>query len=254
MAVIDDGFAYLYPKAAQAFSKKASTITRLPPMEASTALYAALDEEQAHTIYLTPLLSSEIPTILSRNESTRVAYMGTATLRPRPRLYTAIFSSMDAADLAARYLATHHDNNEKPEGTRTAALFAGSEADRLAKRFTEIYRQAGGLGDLIVRTTSDTYSQTLADELKSFDIVAGYLASSPSETEQWLSQAFDPYAHIVVEYALPDSGGATMAHRAVAWNVEATIASLHEKLTTHLEGEIPGIWKITEYEGKRGVK
>ncbi len=254
MAIIDDGFAYLYPRAAQAFSKKVATLTILPPSEASAALYAALDAGQAHTIYLSPLLASEVSTILSRNDSTRVAYMGTATLRANPRLYAAVFSSKDATELAAKFLAAHKDSKTDPEKARIAALFSGSEADQLAETFMKAYLQAGGLGELILRTTPEGYSQKLAEELISLDISSGYVSSTPTDTQRWLTQGFDPYAFVIVENALPDSGGPTMAAGAIAWNVEATIASLDQKLSANLAGQIPGTWKMIEFEKKRGVK
>lgn len=254
MAIIDDSFAYLYPKTAQAFSKIADTLTILPRSEASTALYAALDEEEAHTFYLSPLLASEISTILSRNDASRVAYMGTATLPVNPRLYAAIFSSLDAADLAAKFLAAHRDSKTDPEQARIAALFTGSEADLRAETFMKAYLKAGGPGELIVRTTPEGYSQTLAEELLSLDIGSGYVSSTPADTQRWLTQGFDPYAFVIVENALPDSDSLTMAYGAVAWNVEATLASLHQKLSQGQTGQSPGTWKIIEYERNRGIK
>lgn len=254
MALIDDGFAYLYPEAKEAFSKKVASITMLPPSGASTELYAALDEEQPNTIYLSPLLSGDIPTILSRNDTTRIAYMGTATLRQDPRLFVAHFSSSDAATMAARFMATRRETQTKPQETLSAAVFTGNDADTIAKTFLQAYREAGGQGEPIIKTSYEPYSQAIADELRSMDIVEAYIACPPSETARWLAQGFDPYAYILVEYALPDVHETTMASGAAAWDIEATLGSLSKIVSNGMAGQIPGTWKIIEYRRKGGVK
>lgn len=250
LAVIDPVFAYLAPDSIKSFSATAQARSLLPDTEASASLYATIDAKAPKIVFLTPLLASEIEPILSRNDETRVIYLGNAHPRPNPRLYAAVFSSTDAAaragDLAAaeaaRLKAELPADDPPPS---VAAVFAGTEElDARSEAFLEAYRAAGGSGVPIIEQSAQGFSQIVADRLKSLDIRIGYIAAAPRDAERWAHQAFDQYAYLAMEYSLPPQQTSSRADSFVAWDIEATLSSLRKNLSAGEARIDKGLWKI----------
>lgn len=243
LAVLDPVFVHLAPEAARTFASRTGEQLMLPATGASTALYGALDSKNPPTVYLSPLLASEVGPILSRDPAVRVAYLGNAAPARHDRLYAALFSASDAASLAGRALA-REAQKLGPEA-RVAALFSGfSEAEAAALAFREAFMAHGALAEPTIHTSPDGYNQAAADRLKALDIRAAYISAPPRESERWAVQSFDPEAYIVIEQALAPSPTVSMADAFIAWDLEATLDVLTGRLASSRPGTVPGVWKL----------
>lgn len=244
VAFVDPVLAYLSPGTVRSFSAVAGEATVLPDTGPQAALYAALDDAAPATVFLTPLLGSEIRTILSRDDRTRVAYVGTASPEPDPRLYAAILSSADAAAAGGRLAAEEASRLGGAAPVRVAAVFSGADdAGARAAAFVAAYASAGGTDEPIVESTAAGFSQAVAERLRAMDVRVAYIAAPPGDTERWAVEAFDPYAFVACEYALPADRPASSVDAFVAWDVAKTLANLGDSLSQGRPGSIPGAWK-----------
>lgn len=251
LAVIDPVFAYLSPDGAKSFGSAARDAVTLPENGASAALYAAVDSARPRIVFLSPLLSPEIQAILSRDESARVAYLGNASPRPDARLYAAVFSSADAATMAAPIVAS--ESAKIGAEARTAAVFAGiPDADAVSAAFIEAFKAAGGRPEPILEVSQQGFSQAVADRLKAMDIRAAYIAAPPRDAERWASQAFDLSAFVVIEQGLPPSPTVSSADAFISWDIGASLSSLAERMEEEMPGTFPGAWKSAPTERYAG--
>ncbi len=252
VAFVDPVLAYLSPGTVRSFSSVAAEAIVLPDTGSQAALYAALDDAAPEAVFLTPLLGSEIRTILSRNGGARVAYLGTASPEPDTRLYAAVFSSADAAAAGGRLAAEEASRIGGASPVRVAAVFSGADdTGARAAAFVAAYASAGGIGEPIVEFSAAGFSQAVAERLRAMDVRAAYIAASPGDTERWAVEAFDPYAFVACEYALPADRPGSSADAFVAWDVARTLADLGESLSEGRPGSIPGAWK-TVRNGRYG--
>jgi len=251
VAVVDPVLAYLSPAAVRSFSAVAGGATVLPETSTQAALYAALDEATPATVFLSPLLGSEIRTILSRNDGARVAYLGIASPEPDPRLYAAIFSSADAAAAGGRLAAEEASRIRGDAPARVAAVFSGAgDADERAAAFVAAFAAAGGSGAPIVERSESGFSQAVAERLRAMDVRVAYVSAPPGDLERWAFEAFDPYAFVALEYALPADSGSS-ADAFIAWDVAGTLSLLSASLSDERPGSVPGAWK-TVRNGRYG--
>ena len=242
VAVMDPVFAWLSPAGAGAFGSVARDVVELPDSGASAALYAALDSAKPHTVFLSPLLASEIQAILSRDGNARVAYLGNATPASDRRLYAAVFSSIDAASLAGAILAAE-SVKIGPEARAAAVFTDPSVAEAASAAFRDAFMAAGGAQEPRIELSTQGFSQNVADRLKSQDIRAAYVSAPPRDAERWTKQAFDPSAFVIIEQGLPPSPTVSSADAFVAWDVESSVSSLGSRLETGQAGAMPGAWK-----------
>ena len=241
MAFIDPVFAYAAPEAAKAFGETVRETVVLPDAGTSAALYASLDATRPSWVFLSPLLASEINGILSRDESTRVAYLGDASPSAAPRLCTATFSSVDASRLAGARAAAESMKATGLDAFGVGAVFVEREA---ADAFVAAYSAAGGQGESFVEMAPYGFSQAAADRLKALDIRVGYVSASPKDSERWVRQAFDQYAFVLAEFPLPSERPVSAADALVAWDMDATLSVLHDVMTAGRDGNSPGIWRF----------
>lgn len=258
LAIIDPVFAYLSPDSVKTYASAAQEFTILPDSNASTTLYATLDTQAPKTVFLSPLLASEIEPILSRNDETRVVYLGTVHPKPHPRLLAAIFYESDAAAQGGELAAAESNRlmakqaNESPP-PRVAAVFAGiSEAESCSAAFTKAYREAGGSGEPIIEISSQGFANSVAERLKTLDIRVGYISAAPRDAERWVRLAFDQYAYIALEYALPSRQTSSQADAFVIWDMDTTLSALVKKLSVHDSSPENGHWKIV-YNDETGI-
>ncbi|MBU1078900.1 MAG: hypothetical protein KKB59_00285, partial [Spirochaetes bacterium] len=248
LAVLDPVFAYLSPEAVRAYSGAAREVVVLPDEGASAALYAAIDAAAPETVYLSPLLASEIDSVLSRNATTRVAFLGANRPKDDPRLYAAVFSSSDAAAAAGAIAAS--ESLKHGDAPLVAAVFSGTvDHGAASEAFLSSFRESGGRGEPIIETSPQGYSQAVADRLKALDIWVGYVSAAPPDTERWIRQAFDEYAFVAAEFSLPPEGTDSSASSVVSWDVEETLAAIASRLEEESAGSFPGLWK-TAYKGR----
>jgi hypothetical protein len=245
-------FAYLSPDSVKTYARAAQELALLPDSNASATLYATIDAQAPGIVLLSPLLASEIEPILSRNDETRVMYLGNAQPRSHPRLTAAVFYSMDAASrggmLAAaestRLMAVPSADRQPP---RVVAVFAGNgDAEACSDAFVEAYRAAGGYGEPMIEISAQGFVQAAAERLKTLDVRVGYIAAVPRDAERWARQAFDQYAYLAMEYSLPPLQTTSQADAFIVWDIEATLSTLVLKLSAEGEHIEKGLWKTVE--------
>jgi hypothetical protein len=242
---IDPVFAYAVPSTGRLFSSVVRSVIVLPETGTSAALYAGLEELAPRVVLLSPLLASEIDSILSMDDSRIVAIFGEGSRSASPRLHSAEFSPTEAARLAGSAAAT--ENSGFRPGSRVAGVFAGAPIENLRKAsaaFAAAYAEAGGSGTPILETTEEDFSQALAQNLVSLDIGIAYVSAPPDTTERWLREAFDPFAYLMVEMPLPSSRHQTLADAMVVWDIGATLRTLFAGIENGSHGQLAGIWGI----------
>jgi len=258
LAVIDPVFAYLSPDSVKAYSAAVQKLAILPDSGASAALYASIDAQAPRTVFLSPLLATEIGSILSRNDQIRVVYLGTVQPELHPRLHAAFFSSIDAAsrggtlaaEVNARLMADLPAGSEPPG---VAGIFAGTaDAERCSDAFAEAYREAGGPGEPLIEISATGFAQAAAERLKTLDIRVGYIAADPRDAERWARQAFDQNAYLVMEYSLPAPRTTSLADAFVVWDMDATLSVLVQKLESADTGMEKGLWKTVPNDQTEG--
>jgi hypothetical protein len=245
IAFIDPVLAGAVPDSTAWYAAAASKVIVLPEAHAATTLYADIDAMKPRAVLLSPLLGSEIAAILGRDNDTRVAYAGYTTPVAHPRLFSATFSMVGAAELAGTVLASMTART----GTELIyAIFAGYPteiATRAAESLVQAFGKAGGAEPPRVEILPEPYSQRLADRLKSLDIRAAYVSVPEGMTERWISQAFDSSAFIIAERAFPLHQTATMATVQIIWDMKATLRIVIKRLEEGQNGDIRGVWQAT---------
>lgn len=233
------------PDATAWYAAAAGKVIVLPEANAASTLYADIDAMKPRAVVLSPLLGSEIAAILGRDDDTRVAYAGYMTPMAHPRLFSATFSTVGAAELAGTVLASRATQI----GTGLEyAIFAGYPteiATQAAESFVQAYDKAGGTEPPRVEILPEPYSQQLADRLRSLDIRAAYVSAPQGVTERWISKAFDGSAFIIVERAFPLRQTATMAAIQIIWDMKATLRLVIRRLEEGHNGDIPGVWQAS---------
>jgi len=224
-------------------------------------LYGLLDNPSGNSILLSPLLGSEIEAILSRNDSTFVGYFGENKPKDHPRLFSTIFSPVDAARLAGAQAAVESLRQATGAEVRVAAVFAPiippTQGDSVQTReaseaFLASYRQSGGVGEPYIEVSQQSFSQPAAERLAKLDIQVGYVSASPRETERWILQSFDEQTFKIVEYALPEAVPVFPVSALIVWDMEATLRLLHSNVSQHLSGSSPGTWKYVVFDKRFG--
>jgi len=244
LAIVDPVFAYLSPESMASFATTAREMTVLPESNLSASLYAVIDTKKPETVILSPLLASEITSILGRNDETRVAYLGPAPIQPHPRLYAALFSSVDAAEMAGRLAAVEASRLSGEGLVRVAAVFSGSsEQEKLSEAFSRSFSEEGGPGTPLVELAPAGFSQDSADRLRALDIRIAYIAASPRDTNRWIRQGFDQYSFVIAENPLPSRPTDSRPDAFVCWDIDATLDMLEKNLSDGMAGVSGGRWK-----------
>jgi len=261
VAIIDPIFAYLAPSAVEFIESTVKNLVVLPEIETSSSLYGLLDSPSGNSILLSPLLGSEIEAILSRNDSTFIGYFGENKPKDHPRLFSTIFSSVDAARLAGAQAAIESLRQATGTEVRVAAVFAqiipSTQGDSIQPReaseaFLTSYRQSGGVGEPYIEVSQQSFSQPAAERLAKLDIQVGYVSASPRETERWILQSFDEQTFMIVEYALPEAVPVFPVSALIEWDMEATLRLLHSNVSQRLSGSSPGPWKYVVFDKRFG--
>lgn len=260
LAIIDPVFAFLAPSAVDLMEAAVKNLVILPDVDTSAALYAQLDTLSPTIILLTPLLGSELEAILSRNESSFIGYLGVTAPKESSKLFSTIFSSVDAAKLAGTQAAIASIQNSYGNDIKVGAIFAPLQAEPPDSRvpldaseaFLTSYKAGGGIGEPYIEVSQQAYSQSTADRLAKLDIQVGYISASPRETERWRVEAFDASAFIVAEFALPDDPLDIPVSAVVAWDLESAMDILQVNARQHLSGSSEGPWKYLVYQKPNG--
>jgi hypothetical protein len=248
---IDPVFAYAVPSTAKLFSAQVRHVTVLPENGTSAALYAELEHTSPRVVLLSPLLFTEIDAVLSMDESRKVAIFGEYPRPANPRLFQAIFSRTDAARLAGSTAAL--EARKDPAGAKVAALFAGDTQEALqavAKAFSESFLASGGSDAPVLELSAEDFSQGIAQKMASLDVQIAYISAPPDVIGRWIREAFDPYAFIIAEIALPDEPEYTFAGTLVVWDIASTLQLLLSGIENENNALIAGKWKIQHKENR----
>lgn len=243
MALVDPVFSFLAPDSADAFKKVARRVIVLPASGGSEALYAAIDAESPSVVFLSPLLASELPGILSRNATTAIAYLGMQPSISDANLYVAAFSDIEAARLSGSRAAMEASRLPATEAMSVAIVAVSTD---VSNAFTEAYLAAGGREQPLVESAAAGFSQAAADRLRDRDVRIAYVSAPPDEVERWIRQAFDPYTFVMAEYPLPGNMTVTAADVIVCWNVKEALRALDSAVDAATPGTIPAPWKLVE--------
>lgn len=244
IAFLDPILAAAVPEAGAWYAAAARRVVVLPETATAATLYADIDTIKPRTIVLSPLLGSELAPLLGRDETTRVAYVGYATPVAHPRLVSATFTAVEAAEAAGAVLAARMTR----QGDGLAyALFAGYPPEisaRAAEALLRAYGKSGGIDPPRVETLAEPFSQALADRLRSLDIRAACVLAPEGETERWIAQAFDRSAYVIAARAFPLGPALTLAKVQVVWDMRATLGDVIRRLDAGRNGDTPGLWRV----------
>lgn len=250
---MDPILAALERETLAAYRGAAGALAVLPEDGAGPALYAAIDRKNPDWVLLSPLLGSEIPSILDSDPDIKVAYAGTRAPADDKRLFAARFSPLDAAALAAGVLAKQAAERSEPEKPAlAAAVFSGPSAQEAADAFKAAWASAGGPDTAIVTVARDGFAPATAAELKLLDVRVAYVSAPLAELSRWAGEAFAPETWIAAEYPLPGElerspstrGMARLFDALVSWNLKATLDSLIGRMKKGANGSDSGLWQV----------
>ena len=250
---IDPVFAYAVPSSARLFASAVRDVIILPETGTSAALYAGLEGLSPRVVLLSPLLATEIDSILSTDDSRIVAIFGESTEKAKPRVHAAGFSSIDAARQAGSTAAA--ETSAGKADAKVCGLFAGSSMEELraaAAAFSEAYVASGGRGEPLLEMVEDGFSQALAQKIASFDVRIAYVSAPPDSAERWIREAFDPDAYVMAELPLPSEQHPTLADALVVWDIGSTLRMLLAGIENGNNEHVSGVWNIQSAESRNG--
>jgi len=241
---MDPILAAAVPDSTAWYAAAARRVIVLPETDAVAALYADIDTMKPRAVVLSPLLGSEIAPILGRNETTRVAYIGYAMPTAHPRLFSATFTVVEAAEAAGTILAARAASQGTGLVYAILAGFPPGTSAVAAEALVQAYGRAGGIDAPRVEILAEPFSQQLADRLRSLDIRTAYVSAPEGETERWMAQAFDRSAYMIAARAFPLRPSLTLAKAQVVWDMKATLGAVLKRLDADQNGDNPGIWQV----------
>lgn len=249
LALVDPIFVKFDKTQLSAYKQVARKTIVLPYIDAQAKLYEAVDNYSPKNIFLSPLLATEIPFLLDRDENTNIFYVGPVELKPSPRLYTSVFYKQDAAEIAAKLMASIlnklHEANEK---LLCLALFPASSTDSSAQEvFSSTFYKESSSGQLIVEQINGANKANSILQYKSTDYRLVYIALEITETEEWLESVFSKDTIIIVEYPLlkPDTGSSVNYY--ICWDMAESLKDLTSRYTEKRANNGSGIWKIVQF-------
>jgi hypothetical protein len=239
LAVLDPVLPVIAPGAAAAIGRQ-SRKTIVLPDEASENLYALLAEEAPDIVFLSPLLAPELERILGSAPEIRIVYLGSFNPVPAAGLYSAGFSSIDAAELAGKVLADQA--RTMPDTVLSAGIFTAGAVEA-AERFTSSYL-AGKPGNTpIIEYIAGTWSAATANRLRTLDIRQVYLAVPGKDAARWAREAFPASTYVLLE--LPLGGDIDPSLDAmIVWDIETGLKTLIKALDVSESASIGGTWKL----------
>jgi hypothetical protein len=239
LVVLDPILPVIAPKTAAAISRQGNK-TLVLPYEASENLYAVLAAETPGILFLSPLLAPELNRILDSSPDTKVVYAGSFKPIPRKGLYSAGFSSVDAAALAGTILA------EQTKGLADTLLCAGIfmiGAEEAAERFVSSY-VAGNSGNTpIIEYIATPWSASTANRLKALDIRQAFIAVPGKDAARWAREVFAGSSYVLLESALGGDVDPSL-DALIVWDMESSLKALVRSLAVTESASIGGTWKL----------
>lgn len=239
LVVLDPVLPVIAPEATATLSRYGRRTVVLP-YEASENLYTLLAAESPAIVILSPLLAPELNRILDSAPGTQVLYMGSFKPTPREGLYSADFSSADAASLAGTVLAEHSQG--LPEGILCAGIFM-SGAEEAAERFVASYLAVNSGNKPIIEYIATPWSASTANRLKSLDIRQAYIAIQGKDAARWAREAFTGSSYVLLESALGKEIDPSL-DALIVWDIEQSLKALIKALAVTESASIGGTWKL----------
>ena len=241
LVILDPVLPVIAPDAAAALSRQGSK-TLVLPYEASENLYAVLAVEAPPIVFLSPLLAPELNRILDSAPTTKVVYVGGFQPIPREGLYSAGFSSADAANLAGTILA--EKSRSLPEKVLCVGIFTRG-AEEAAERFVASYLAVNPENQPIIEYSATTWSASTANRLKARDIRQAYIAIPGKDAARWAREAFAESSYVLMESALGGDVDPSL-DALVVWDLETSLKALVKALAVADSASIGGTWKVIE--------
>lgn len=239
LVVLDPVLPVIAPEAASALGRHGRK-TMILSYEASENLYAVVAAETPNILFLSPLLAPELNRIVDSAPETKVLYVGSTDPAPREGLYSARFSSADAAELAGTVLASQAQT--LPEGVLCVGIFT-SGAEEAAERFVSSYVAGKSVNKPIIEYIAANWSATLANRLKALDIRLAYIAIPGKDAARWAREAFAESTYVLLESALAEEVDPAL-DAVLVWDIENSLQALVKTLAVTESASIGGIWKI----------
>jgi hypothetical protein len=241
LVILDPVLPVIAPEAATAFMRQGrKTVT--VPYEASENLYALVAAEAPAILFLSPLFAPELNRILDSSPGTKIVYLSGHAPPAREGLYSASFSSADAATLAGSVLARKAQTLS--EGILCVGLFLNG-AEEAAEHFVASYLAGKPGNKPIIEYSATPWSASTANRLKALDIRQAYIAIPGKDAARWAREAFASSTNVLLESAL---GGAVdpSLDALVVWDIENSLNALVKTLSVSESASIGGTWKLLE--------
>ncbi len=224
-AVLDPGFASLFPEAEAAFSKKGFIVTVLEAGSAAGALHSFVDANAPERLVVSPLLARELPAIQNARPGMAVAHISYEEQGAQAQATALRFDGLSAARVAGQALAGKFLDGRGSGEALVAAVFAGQDAQAKAQEFSRAFMAAGNSKLPIVEVTNSEWSQEAADRLRALDLSALYLSIPPREAGRWINALSDQTA-VIVESAHKPATPWPGCAGVVRWDLAASLDEL----------------------------
>lgn len=239
LVVLDPVLPIIAPEAAAAIGRQGRH-TIILPYEGSERLYAVLATEAPAIVFLSPLLSPELDGILDSAPGAKVVYVGAYKPAPAAGLYSAGFSSADAAELAGKILA---DQSLALTGQVLAVGIFMIGSEEAAERFVSSYMAGKSGNKPIIEYLASTWSAATANRLSTLDIRQAYIAIPGKDAARWSREAFATGTYVLLESALGGDLDPSLDAMLV-WDIEHSLTTLVKALNVTESASIGGIWKL----------
>jgi hypothetical protein len=241
LVILDPVLPVLAPEVAATIGRYGrSTITL--PFDASGTLYSAIAAEKPAVLFLSPLLAPELDRILDSSPAIRLVYAGGTASAPREGLYSAVFSSADAAGMAGTILAGK-DPTLPPDALCVAIFMNGSE--EAIQRFTDSYLAAKPGNKPIIENIVTPWPTATVNRLKSLDIRQAYIAVPGKDAARWAREVLPGNSFVLMESAF---GGLIdpAVDAMLVWDLDSSLKLLVNRLYASTSASISGIWRLLE--------
>jgi hypothetical protein len=241
LVILDPVLPVMAPDAAAVISRYGRKAITLP-FEASEVLYSAIAEEKPAVLFLSPLLAPEINRILDSTPGIRIVHAGSARLPSRDGLYSASFSSADAAGRAGTVLADKA--RTLPQNFLCIGIFMNGSEEAI-RRFTDAYLAGKPGNEPIIENITTPWSVALASKLRGLDVRLAYIAVPGKDAARWAREVFPGSSYVLLESAFGDMSDPAVDAMLV-WDIDSSLELLVSSLDAAASASIGGIWRLHE--------
>ncbi len=256
IAIIDPIFAKLDTGTDHSYRKVAQKVIVLSSENTQEELYDIIEMHSPKTIFLSPLLSAEIPAILSRDENTVICLLSAQEPKPDKRLFSSVFYSEGAAELGARLMASYikkaKHNNENP---LCIAIFSGKASQSSAPElFSSVFESENPGASLVTERIYGGYNSKAAQNIKNSDYRAAYISAELQELDDWAANAFDKNTLLIAEYPLAKPTQNALFQYYICWDIQESLIDLDRMRQQNSGNLSQAKWKTVQTGNKKARK